>query len=268
MRRLLIVLAALALLVPGCGGGSSSGGNAQQVLSETASNLGKIRSGELALELSFGGMGSDKSGFQLNGPFALKQGALPEAQLDYTQIAGSKSVTSTFISTGDKAYVSTRGVTYVLPPKLADQVRSAVGTGTALGQQFDLSSWIEEPELLDGGDVGGASTDKVSARLNVVNAVNSLLQLASQLQSKPALSTPQSQAQVRRAVEKATIDVWTGKDDRLLRKLDISIKFSPTASQKVKSLVGASLLFHLAITNPNEQIHVEAPQNTQPYPGS
>jgi hypothetical protein len=108
----------------------------------------------------------------------------------------------------------------------------------------------------------------VSARLNVVNAVNGLLQLASQFQSKPALSTPQSQEQVRRAVQQASIEVWTGKDDRLLRKLDIAIRFSPTASQKVRSLVGASLLFHLAISNPNEQIHVQAPQNAQPYPNS
>ena len=37
---------------------------------------------------------------------------------------------------------------------------------------------------------------------------------------------------------------------------------------RVKSLVGASLLFQLAISNPNEPIHVEAPQNAQPYPRS
>jgi len=50
-----------------------------------------------------------------------------------------------------------------------------------------------------------------------------------------------------------------------LAKSDLTLA---TPSHKVKSLVGASLLFQLAISNPNEPIHVEAPQNAQPYPRS
>jgi hypothetical protein len=69
-------------------------------------------------------------------------------------------------------------------------------------------------------------------------------------------------------VDSAPIDVWTGKEDRLLRKLEITIEFSPAAEQ-VKSLVGAGVHFTLGISNPNEKITVEKPTNVQPYsPGS
>jgi hypothetical protein len=74
----------------------------------------------------------------------------------------------------------------------------------------------------------------------------------------------ESADQVESAVRSATIDVYTGKEDRLLRKLDVSIDFAPEAA-KVKELLGASVRFTLAISNPNEPVTVETPTNAQPY---
>src|SRR5947208_2439195 len=216
MRRFALALVALAFLLAGCG---SSGQNASQVLSATSANLGKIRSGELDMELLFTAKGGGRTGFDLAGPFALHAGGLPDAQLDYTQIAGDKTATQTFIATGDKAYVQIRGETFELPQKTADQIRSTVGASNGLGA-IDLSNWVMDPTLGDGGQVGGADTDKVHAKLNVPAAVSGLLAVASQVNGASAQALSGTSAeQVQRAVSSATIDVWTGKDDRLLRKL-------------------------------------------------
>jgi hypothetical protein len=52
-----------------------------------------------------------------------------------------------------------------------------------------------------------------------------------------------------------------------LRKLDISMTFSP-AADKVKDLVGAAVDFTLSISNPNEEVTVETPTNAKPYSAS
>jgi hypothetical protein len=267
MKRLVLLLALLAALLFGCGGGGPQSAN--DVLGETSANLGKIKSGDLALELIFSTKDGKRAGFNLEGPFQLRSGSVPEAQLDYTQIAGDQTATQTFIMTGDKAYVRMGGATFELPAETAGQVRSTLGATGGLGV-IDLRGWVQDPELAAGEEVGGAQTDRITGRLNVATVVTGLIAIASQFGGTTPL-TPlegKSAEQVEQAVDRATIDVWTGKEDRLLRKLEITIEFSP-ASEQVKSLVGAAVHFTLGISNPNEKVTIEKPTNVQPYsPGS
>src|SRR5687767_7311282 len=111
MRRVALLVAVLAAGLTACGGG---GGDAEDILAETSENLGEIKSGDLKMELLFSSNDGERVGFTLQGPFALRSGELPEAQLDYTQLAGSQSATQTFITKGDTAYVRIGGTTYEL----------------------------------------------------------------------------------------------------------------------------------------------------------
>jgi hypothetical protein len=261
MKSLLSVLVTLALACAACGGG----GDAQEVLAATSANMGKVKSGDLNMELLFAATDGERAGFSLQGPFALHPGALPDAQLDYTQIAGSRTATQTFITKGDTAYVRIGGATYELPAETATDISSTLGASGGLGA-IQLSSWVKDPELQDGEEIGGDDTDRISADLNVAATVNTLMAIAAQLggtQPLAALAGTSSE-QVEAAIENATIDVWTGTDDRLLRRLQVSIEFSP-AAEKVKSLVGAALDFTLEISNPNEPVSVEQPTNVQPF---
>jgi hypothetical protein len=267
MKRLIPVLALLATLLFGCGGGGPESAN--ELLGETSANLGKIKSGDLALELIFSTKDDERAGFNLEGPFQLRAGSLPEAQLDYTQTAGDQTATQTFIMTGDKAYVRMGGATFELPAETAGQVRSTLGATGGLGV-IDLRGWVQDPELAAGEEVGGAETDRITGRLNVATVVTGLVAIASQFGGTTPLTLLEGKSaeQVEQAVDKATIDVWTGKEDRLLRKLEIAIEFSRAAEQ-VKSLVGAAVHFTLGISNPNEKVTIEKPTNVQPYsPGS
>jgi hypothetical protein len=262
MWRLLPALV-LSLVVASCGGG-----DAQDALSQTAANLGKIRSGDLSLRLTFEPRGATQTGFTLEGPFSLEQGPLVAGELTYTQLRGSQgSQTATFVSTGEKAYAVVRGQAYELPPDSVSQLRAASGQLSSGLDSLDVGRWFEDPVLDDGGEVGGADTDLIRARLNVVEVVNTLVGISSQLRGESAAPLSGDDAeQLRRAVESAGAQIWTGKDDRLLRKLDVTVRFTPQdAPERIRQLIGVGVHFVLAVSNPNEEISVEAPTNARPY---
>ena len=278
MRRLAGMLAALALAGAGCGGGPS----AEEVLSETASNLAEIESGKLSLRLLVegrGGAGEGIFGFELKGPFSLAApGSLPVARVDYTQIAGPERATVTLVSTGRKAFVVVAGRTYALPLRQLEELRGARGelrAGSGL-EELRIDDWIESPKLADGGEVGGAETDRVRARLDVVQAVNDLLELARGLGADTAARIDgESARQLERAVESGSIEVLTGKGDRLLRRLTIDAEFGFGVPQVLRGqlgdLVGARVTFELGVSDPNEPVSVPEPSGVRPYselPGS
>jgi hypothetical protein len=264
VKRLACLLALLALA--GCGGGEES---ATDILSETADNLGEIRSGDLSLELLFSGKAGERQGFRLEGPFALEGGALPEAELDYVQIAGAEEAQVRFISTGGNAFVEVGGTAYKLPPKLVAEIKEASGDleTEGLGERIELGNWIENPRRAEGGTVGGTDTDRIAADLNVVNVVNGLVEIAAAFggQASPTRVEGQAAEQLRRAVDTARIEVYTGKDDRLLRRLVISMDFSPEVPGEVKRILGASVDFDFAISDPNKDVSISPPQDARPY---
>jgi hypothetical protein len=264
MRRLALLLAAV-LTLSGCGGG---GGSAQDALSDTASNLGKIRSGDLTLELLFMAKGGEEQGFRLQGPVALGQGSLPVADLEYTQIAGSQEATTRFISTGNKAFVEVEGTAYELPPGLVADLQSATVELRSEGglEQIEIGRWFEDPELSEGGDLGGDETDLVRARLNVVEVVNGLLGIAAEFGGTKRAPRVEGRGaeQLENAVRSARLELWTGKDDRLLRRLRLAIDLGVKAPAQVKSLVGAGVRFELSVLHPNEEVQVSEPEGARP----
>ncbi len=267
------LLASFALVLASCGGGGDS---AVKALQETASKLSTIHSGTLSLRLLVGPKGEPGSefGFELQGPFALprKQGQLPVARLDYTQIAGSKRGTATFVSTGSRAFVTVAGKTYALPPKQVAQLRGTAGELRSGGglSELDIARWIENAKLSDGGQVGGADTDHVHARLNAVNTVNDLLSIAHALGSvRTQRLTGRDAKRLRQAARSGTFDLYTGKKDRLLRRLTVSVKLGFDVPDVLRSalghVVGADVLFDLGVASPNRVVSVAAPPNALPY---
>jgi hypothetical protein len=262
-------LAACALLLAGCGGGSAT-----DALSQTASNLGKIRSGTLHVELlvtPHGPSGASEFGFKLDGPFSLEgAGALPVARIAYTQLASGKSATVTILSTGRKGYVVVGGKTYALTSAQESQLRSAaaqIRSGGAVGS-FPLDSWIEEPKLSGGGEVGGAETDRVQAKLDVVNASNGLLALVRGLGQNVKQLQGRNADDLAHAVRSSRFELWTGKKDRLLRRVEIEADLGFDVPEALRAalgtLVGAKISFRLGVDNPNEPVTVPEPANPLP----
>jgi hypothetical protein len=273
VRRGAVVPLFLALLLAGgaCGGGDG-GGSAGDALAETAEKLGEIKSGDLFLRV-VASSGENELGFELDGPFALvEDGKLPVAEIEYTQIAGSRRGTATFVSTGDAAFVQVEDATYELPESELGALRKAGGGGGGGGLgELRIDGWLDNPELSDGGDVGGAETDKIVADLDPVAAANDLLALIGRLQGDEATRLEgRSADQLERAVESSSIEVYTGKDDRLLRRLVLEADFAATLPEELEELTlpRAHFEFVLEIADPNKDVEVKAPDDAQPLPGS
>jgi len=261
-------LLAVAALAAGCG----SSGRANEVLSRTAGNLDKIRSGELTLRLVVSPREGTKGriGFELRGPFALRPAGLPVARIVYTQIAGAREGSATFISTGAKAFAEVNGQAYELPPESTEAIRRAAsGTGGSDGLgQFEIDDWVEDPVVTDGAEVGGAPTDRVAADLDVVAAANGLLSLVRQLgRDVPSIQGEEAE-RLEDAVESSSFDVWTGREDRLLRRLllkaQLGFEVPESLRRALGDVVGAKIEFELAISNPNEPVSVTPPSNPLP----
>jgi hypothetical protein len=269
VRRKLVVLslAALALALGGCGGGGSN--SAEEALAETAENLGEVTSGDLSFRVA---ASSDENeiGFELDGPFDLgDKSGLPVAEIEYTQIAGSETATATFISTGEEAFVRIDDQTYRLPEDQVAEFGGGGAQGAGLGE-LRIDGWLENPELSDGGDVDGDETDKIVADLNPVAAANDLLALVGALQGdEPVQLEGRSAEQLENAVESSRIEVFTGKDDRILRRLVIEADFAATVPRELQDLTLPEAHFELVLelTKPNEDVEVEAPSDAQPFPG-
>ena len=252
---------AVAVAVAGCGE------DANDVLGETARNIGDIRSGQLDMSMLVAGRGADAQGgevgFELSGPFALpRAGGLPRAEVDYTQQAGEQRATVTLVSTGDAAFVEVGGQAYALPPDQTETLRlgtGQLGSGGAR-DQLRIGSWVRDAEVSDGGTVGGAETDKVSGRLDVATAATDLLRLSRALGPDGAglRALEQGADQLEQATDDSSFELWTGKEDRLLRRLQIAVALGEEDGPK------ASVRFGLAVADPNEPIRVEAPENPLP----
>ncbi|MFL5980902.1 MAG: hypothetical protein ACJ74R_04255, partial [Gaiellaceae bacterium] len=233
----------------------------------TAGNLGKIRSGDLTLRLVVSPREGTKGriGFELHGPFALRRGSLPIAHVAYTQIAGAHEATATFISTGTKAYAELNGKVYELPETATASIRQAAGgpAGKSALGDLDISSWVEDPSVSTDGD-----EEHVSAKLDVVDAANGLLQLLRGLgRAAPTIEGDEAD-RLRDAVDSSNFDVWTGSRDHLLRRLlmraDLGLDVPESLRRVLGDVVGAKVDFELAVKNPNQPVTVEAPKNPLP----
>jgi hypothetical protein len=259
-RLALIALAAASLT--GCGGSSAG-----SVVSETTSNLGKIHSGVLDLKLMITPHGGGQPfGFELKGPFSLRPGKLPVARVAYTQTANGTSGTATFVSDGTRAWVvssaGTRPLTAAQAAPLMGATQALGGSGGGLSG-FDVGAWVNHAKVSDGGAVGGAQTDEITGDLDVVAAANGLMGFAALAGRNATQIAGADATRLRDAVKSSSVDVFTGKDDRLLRRMALSadLGFDVPAGLKnaLGTNVGAKIDFLLAVTDPNKPVVVHRP---------
>ena len=262
MRRIVGAAACAALFVA-CSTGPAN------VVEETADNLGDIRSGEMSLDvLATTATGSDRFGFTVEGPFSLPEDedSLPVLDLEYTQTVGDQELTSSFISTGDAMYIETDEGTFELPDEQTETFRTgAASDDESILSELELGDWLADPELEEGDE-----TETVVAELDVVNALNDLFGLARDLGAAvPEPLEGDSAEQVENAVDSSSFEMVTGKDDRYLRLLSISIDLEAEAEQELQAisdLLGVRFEMELTIERHNEQISVEAPEGAEPLP--
>lgn len=261
MKRSLSVLCALGALA-GCGGGGGPVG-------DTADKLGEIRSGELHLRLVIdprGEAGDEPFGFELSGPFQLadEEGALPVARIAYTQIANGQEGGATFISDGENGFIEVDGVAYELSDADEDDLRAVGDAGDDPLDGLDLDSWFVDPKEGEGPD----GTTRVTAKVDVVNVANDLIELTNDLREDDLAKLEGDDAKrLDEAVKSATIDLLKDDDD-FLRSLELVADIGFAVPEKLREVltseIGSVFEFELTIDRPNEPVTVEAPANPRP----
>jgi hypothetical protein len=296
-RRLLPVLCAALLAATGlaaCGdsssGSSIDGKDASAVLKETFGPDKPVKSGRLNLQLKFDGQGlqglSGPIAAQLSGPFQSQGGkTLPKFDFDLNLNLSGQSLSAGAVSTGDKGYVSFAGQTFELGTlydafkrgyeQSVRQASKKSGGATFSTLGIDPLRWLTNPQKAGEEQVGGADTVHVTSDINVpklLDDVSTLLGKAPSLgvtgaKGVPTSISPQTRRQIADAVKSAKLDVWSGKDDGILRRmtLDLSFAVPQSVQSKAGGLKGGSLTADLTIADLNKDQTITAPKNARPF---
>ncbi|HEY2004872.1 MAG TPA: hypothetical protein VGG87_00415 [Solirubrobacteraceae bacterium] len=288
-------LGALALVLIGlfaisaCGTTSSSSGDAQTLLRQTFTGPHTVRSGILNFGLALNPSGSrtitTPITLGLGGPFQSRgSGKLPASKLELTINALGHHGQLGIVSTGSNGFVTLGGTAYQLPAadyqKLASSFSSAAaggGTGGLSKLGINPLHWLTQPTVVGSESVGGASTTHIRAHVNVdalLGDLNTFLQKASATGATgsaalPTAISPATRQKVASAVRNATVDVWTGSNDKTLRKLLVSLDFPVTGqiSTELGGLSAAGISLSLAYANLNQPQTIAAPAHVRPFSG-
>ncbi len=239
-------------------------------LEKTAAKLGDIRSGNMEMRLVASTPAGQKTGFELKGPFSMPEGqGLPEADLTYTRFAGKAEDVFGFVSTGDAAFIRVGQRTYCLPNEKVQSMRGSDDAGNrGPFSGLDLDDWVPDSEVVTSED--GSNTETVSGELDVVAAINDLLGIARDYGGidRPEIEGDDAEL-LRGAVKQANLRMVTGKDDRILRSLLVTVDFGgdpPEAFRKaLEGISGVNFTLQLKLAEPNSEINVETPANPLPY---
>lgn len=249
--------------------------DATDVITETADNLEELRSGALELKVSTtnGAEEEDQAeaGFELSGSFQLpEEGELPVADLEFTDIGADQPVTRGFISTGDQAFIEVDGQAYELPDEQTQTLRGGGGSDEGIFEGAAVGEWFIEPELEEGAELDATEVDRVTGELDVVAALNDLFEVAGRFGQASAFQPIQGEEAERleNAVESSHVEVVSGTEDRLLRRLLIEVDLAINEEVEIRELLGplagVSFTIEMSISEPNQPVEVSPPADPLP----
>jgi hypothetical protein len=288
LRRVLLLGAVVASVAVAACGSSSSGsgsGNAQSLLKQTFASGKPVKSGVLGINFLLNPSGSSTFtspiSFSINGPFQSRgSGQLPQSNFTIAISALGRKGQLGIVSTGTSGYVTMNGAAYQLPAADFQRLESGFssvggskqsgGGLSALG--INPQHWLTNPSVIGSDTIGGADTTHIRAGVNVaalLQDVNRLLAKASSsTQSKVPSSIPEAtQQKIASAIRSAKVDIWTGKSDKVLRKLSLSLNIPVTGrlSTLAGGMTSAGIGFTLQYSGVNQPQTISAPSNVKPY---
>jgi hypothetical protein len=277
---LLITCGLAAALIAGCGGdGGGSDADPQQLLDQTFGSDAEIKSG--VLDLSLDGEGTGEAGGslsgKLSGPFESKgPEQLPELDLSLSLQAGGAGEGIDFDGgltiTEDAAFITVGGTAYQVDEatfkSFKDLYAQSAQTQQADGEQgaalfsrlgIDPASWLTDVTNEGTEEVGGTETVHISGNADIGRIVKDAQNLAENAPGGAGGLDAGQLGQLQDAVKSARVDVYTGADDHILRRLDLTLELEDPDS-------GNSLNLSLSVgfSDVNESQEISAPEDARP----
>ena len=279
-RPLLVLFALLACIfgVAACGGGDDDV-DVDEALRQTFGEDKDIKSGRLdvSLRLDAEGLAQLRGPVtaRLSGPFeSTGSDSLPKFNFEAEADLAGQQLKAGAVSTGDAGFVSFQGQAYRMSDELYEQFKTGYAeeakksegddqgvTFKALG--VDPQRWLSDPEYVGKEDVGGVETLHIRSGIDIprlLEDVNRILGRAEEIQGQRARQlTEKERQQIEESITDATLELWTGEDDKILRRLNVDLKIE----SKDRKQTG-DVRLDLTIGALNEEQTVKAPGNTKP----
>lgn len=283
VRRLFLPLLFVLVGLASCGGGDDTG-NAEGLVDTAFSQ--EMRSADLKFDAEVQLEGSPIFNrplrIQAAGPFRTNKGKIPSADLEVEigSDSGGQTVTTGFLSTGDRAFVMFQDVYYEEP---ASEVRRANrifardqrrhSSLRALG--LNPRSWMLLAEDKGDDDVAGVKTRHLSGTLDVETLLGDLNRFVRRSGSavRGAMGHPPPKPLSREDIEKIgavvddpTFDVYVGKRDQIVRRVAGKIDFDVPQDRRAEfnGLEGGRIQFSVEFRNVNRHQEIEAPREARP----
>jgi hypothetical protein len=282
---LLALAAVLATTAGACGGreeAATPASDVEELLSQTFSRDKEIESARLDLSLRIDGRDAAVHGLsgpvvlRLAGPFESEgQGRLPRFALDAEVTSGGIGFTAGATSTGDAGYVAFQGEDYAVAGPVFEQFKAGYeqahkqGSGQR-GHSFaslgmDPRRWLVDARNAGEAKVGDADTIKITGGVDVQALLDDIDTALGQARSLglagrlPERIAPAQRQKAERAVRDVDVAIYTGKDDRILRRLRVGLDLAGERGGR------AAVVLDVSLTGVDEDQDIAAPSDPRPF---
>ena len=283
VRRPLAVLVFAALVLASCGGGDEKE-DVQDLLDKAFST--SIKSANLKVDASIqlkGSPGLDRPvRISATGPFRTNPRKLPSVDIELKIGAdgGGQTVTTGFLSTGDRAFVKFQDVYYEQPRAQVAQANRSItrnqgkrGSLRALG--LDPRSWLAEAKDEGEEEIAGVTTRHVSGRLDVEAVMRNLNEFVRKSgealggatgQAPPQPLSDEDIRQVGEVVRDPVFHVYVAEEDDTVRRVAGKIEFDvPEANREaLGGIQSGAIEFEVELSDVNGDQQIEPPANARP----
>jgi hypothetical protein len=283
VRRAVLSLLFAALALASCGGGDDQQ-DVQSLLDKAFSS--SIKSANLTLDATIQVKGSPGLEKPLRitamGPFRTNEGKIPSAdvELKIGNDGGGQTITTGFLSTGDRAFVKFQDIYYEQPRAQVAKANRSIAQGgskrsSLRGLGLDPRTWLAEAEDVGEDEIAGVKTRHISGKLDVESVMRNLNEFVRRSGKTLGQTTGQAPPQplstedihmVGDVVHDPTFNVYVGEEDDTIRRLSGKLEFDVPEESRASmgGIQSGSIEFKLEFAKVNGDQQIEAPAHARP----
>ena len=283
MRSVVLALAIILALFAGCGegGGDAADGSTDvdELLQDTFAGGKEISSGRI--DASVDVKADSTVAMKLSGPFqSTGEGKLPKLDLEASFEGDGESMSGGVTTTGEQGFVSFGGTQYAIAGPVFEQFKAGYEQSAkqaSSGQQdqslaslgMDPRRWLTNARNAGESKVGDTDTVKITGDVDVPKLLDDVNRALERIRSLgvqgadrlPDQLTDAERKQVTDAVQDLSVEIHTGADDRILRRMLISLR----ARNAQDTSQTADVRLDLQLLDLNEDQDIEAPDDAKPF---
>jgi hypothetical protein len=273
------------LAVAGCGGDSAGSETpVDELLRDTFAGGKAIESGRLDISLGLESEGGQPVTLELSGPFKSQgAGRLPQFDVDASVAGGGQTIEAGVTATADRAFVSYGPDTYEIAGPVFEQFKAGYEEAArepSDGQERSLASlgidprrWLTNAENAGEAKVGDTDTIKITGDVDVPKLLDDVDGALERLRALgvqgseqiPERLTDEEKRRTEEAIERLDVEIHTGADDRILRRMVVALGLQAPAGGAQAGAQSVDVRFDLSLLEVNDGQDIEAPEGAKPF---